>query len=301
MRKKRKIVILIIIVFLLTPVMFGIKSFQDVKYRAQILLYKITGELDATPWSKVFVALLPPRLQPKPPNLTRKVEIKRFDGENPNPQIVLWDTPEGDFWGQLSDEWLLRFLFYEQTRWKIYQNDFVSVSEGDVVLDVGSHLGTFTRKALNRGAKLVVCFECEPIVLTCFRRTFEREISERRVIIIDAAAWNTSGILRFKQDRNNTGGGYIDEDGFLEVRAVTIDDVVEKLKLDQIDFIKMDIEGSERQALEGAQRTLSFFAPQIAVCIYHKKNDRHIIPELVLALQPSYRLRKSFTQAYFFK
>lgn len=295
--KKRKVLVLIIIVFLSTIMVIGIVFPKGAKFRVQILFHKIIGEIDAKSWSEVFMRMLPSRFHLKSPSLRKKVAIKRFDGEDPN--LVLWDTPGGDFWGQSTDGGILKGLFIEQMIWKVYLNDHINISEGDVVLDVGSHLGTFTRESLNRGAKLVVCFECDPIILACFRRTFKQEILEGRVIIIAAAAWDTPGKLRFQTSLSL--GGNINEDGLLEVQAVTIDDVVEKLELDQIDFIKMDIEGSERQALKGAQRTLSLFAPKMAISIYHLKNDRYIIPELVLAIQPSYQLRKSFAHAYFFK
>ncbi len=280
--------------------MFGITSFHGFRYRTHILLYKIIGDLDATTWPEVFVGLLPPRLQPHSLRLATRITFKGFDTENQKPNMVLWDTPEGEFWGQLSDDWVLGLLIHEQVNLKIYQNDIVSVSEGDIVLDVGSHLGTFTRLALNRGAKLVVCFECVPTVLACFRKTFELEILEGRVVVVASAVWDTPGTLKFKQDRENTGGGYVGV-GYLEVQAVTIDDVVAKLGLDRVDFIKMDIEGSERQALKGAEKTLASFAPKMAICIYHKKGDRRVIPELILGMQPVYQLRKSLNQAYFFK
>jgi FkbM family methyltransferase len=50
------------------------------------------------------------------------------------------------------------------------------VESGDVVIDVGGHLGTFTRFALDHGARQVVGLEPEPRNVACFRRTFDREI-----------------------------------------------------------------------------------------------------------------------------
>ena len=82
--------------------------------------------------------------------------------------------------------------------------------------------------------------------------------------------------------------------------AVTIDETVEHLGLDRVDFVKMDIEGSERYALKGAHRTLSRFGPRMALCIYHREDDRELIPQIVLEARPSYRVDTTRDQAYFY-
>ena len=48
-----------------------------------------------------------------------------------------------------------------------------------------------------------------------------------------------------------------------------LDNVVENLALERIDFIKMDIEGSERWGLEGGQGTIKRFHPPMAISSYH--------------------------------
>lgn len=270
--------------------------YSAVQTRTHILVMKITGELDGASWFKVFTWMLPHAWQPK---LDGSVIIKQIDSDNPN--LVLWDTPGGDFWGRSTDRKILEVCFLKM-KGGCYQNDIVSVTNEDVVLDVGSHLGTFTRAALSHGAKLVVAFECEPTNLTCFRKTFKRELAEHRVILIDAAVWEEPGVLSFEISSKNSASGKVShKSGSLVVRAVTIDDTVEELELSQIDFIKMDIEGSERYALKGAQKTLSNFTPSMALCIVHNEDDGQIIPEMVLAMQPTYNVRKTIGYAYFFR
>ena len=169
-------------------------------------------------------------------------------------------------------------MLIEQLFWGIYQRGAVVIRSGDVVFDVGSHLGTFSRFALNRGVQLVVAFEPESTNITCYKQTFQREIEEGRVILVEAAVWETPGTLSFSDAKlDNSGTGIVrapeDECPGVKVPATSIDETVSRLNLDRVDFIKMDIEGAERHALRGARRSLARFGPRLAVCIYHRSDD----------------------------
>jgi hypothetical protein len=71
--------------------------------------------------------------------------------------------------------------------------------------------------------------------------------------------------------------------------VTTIDHLVSARGLNQVDFIKMDIEGSEQQALAGASGTLMQFKPRLAIASYHRIDDHLRIPEIVLKANPAYR------------
>ena len=59
--------------------------------------------------------------------------------------------------------------------------------------------------------------------------------------------------------------------------TLTLDEYTKNLK--KVDYIKMDIEGSELKALTGAQETIKKFKPKLAICGYHKPNDYWTIPK----------------------
>jgi FkbM family methyltransferase len=216
--------------------------------------------------------------------------LKQLDESDACP--ALWETEAGEFWSMPEDGDLLDFLLTEQLLAAVYQRGPVAVREGDVVLDVGSHLGVFTRMALRKGARIVVAIEPAPRNIACFKKTFAPELAAGRVIMVEAAAWSESATLHFEVDDGYHGSarGHVGSRGQLAVPAVTIDDTVNRLGLNAVDFIKMDIEGAERFALRGAAGTIARFHPKLAICVYHGDDDRGVVPDVVRAIRPEYDL-----------
>lgn len=59
---------------------------------------------------------------------------------------------------------------------------------------------------------------------------------------------------------------------------------------EKVTFIKMDIEGSEQQALMGAEEIISGHKPVMAICVYHRLEDIWKIPLLLKKMVPEYKL-----------
>ena len=172
-----------------------------------------------------------------------------------------------------------------------------------MVIDVGAHLGTFTRIALHRGARIVVAIEPDPANAACFDRTFAAEIAAGRVRLVEAAAWQSSGSLSFEIGGASQTGRVGDSPAAraVLVRAVTLDEMVDELELHRVDFIKMDIEGAERHALAGARRVLASHKPRLAICIYHAPDDADVVPRVIREANDTYQtFSRSGFQAYFY-
>lgn len=79
------------------------------------------------------------------------------------------------------------------------------------------------------------------------------------------------------------------------VKTVSLDDYVTEQGLVSVDFVKMDIEGGEQDALVGAQRTLATLKPRLAIALYHRFDDLFVLPELILRANPNYRFGFKWT------
>lgn len=233
-------------------------------------------------------------------NLKRQIEIKdRILStsrliEKDRAGYHLWDTPKGRFWVPAGSDYALPFNLAEQER-KIYGEIDRGVRPGDIVLDCGANVGVYVREALEAGARQVVAIELAPENLECLRRNLANEIREGRVIVYPKGVWDKDDFLTLNQDPTNSAADSVvmrpemSKDG-PRVALTTIDKLVEELKLERVDFIKMDIEGAEQRALLGAQQTLASFRPRMALSAYHRPDDPEQLPVLVRRGWDAYRM-----------
>jgi FkbM family methyltransferase len=204
----------------------------------------------------------------------------------------LVDTPRGQYWNSRHEP-LVGFLLAEQQT-GIYGDARHGVQSGDVVLDCGADIGVFTRTALMRGAKLVVAIEPAPSSVDALRRTFQSEIVAGRVIVYPKGVWDKVDTLELEVSVAGTmsGSSFVTHDELrpskIKVPLTTIDLLVEELHLPRVDFIKMDIEGSEKWAIRGGTQTIRKFHPRMALSTEHLPDDSYAIPSTVKAIRQDY-------------
>ncbi len=205
-----------------------------------------------------------------------------------------WQTPYGRFWIPKGQKYILPFNLAEMET-RIYGTGAHYVQPGDTVLDCGANVGTFARFALEAGAGKVVAIEPSPENLECLRRNFEAEISAGRLVLAAKGVWHQEDTMELLVDPDNRAADsfVIRRDaatGALRVPLVTIDRLAEELGLERVDFIKMDIEGAETNALRGAAAVMKRDHPRMSISAYHLPTDPDEIPRIVRAAWPDVRV-----------
>ncbi len=149
------------------------------------------------------------------------------------------------------------------------------VKKGDVVVDAGARIGTFTAKiAASVGDEgKVIAIEPEPRNYACLLKNIEAN-RLRNVVPISKMLWSRSGKLKLYLSANSAAhSAYCDPfygptGDSLSVEAETLDQILDDLGIESVHFIKMDIEGSELEALAGMQKTLRCTL-HLAIAAYH--------------------------------
>jgi FkbM family methyltransferase len=156
----------------------------------------------------------------------------------------------------------------------LYEGSY-SFKKGQIVLDAGARIGVFTTKisgALGNDGK-VIAIEPEPRNHACLLKNIEAN-RLGNVIPIQRMLWSQTQPTRLYLSGNATShSAYVDDFYGLTgesiiVEAKTGDEILEELHIDAVDFLKMDIEGSEIEALNGMKRVLASDV-QLAIAAYH--------------------------------
>ncbi len=162
----------------------------------------------------------------------------------------------------------------------------VRVKEGDIVVDAGGCWGD-TALYFARWADRVFCYECIPSNITILKKNLERnpELAQKISLVPKALDRETGKTLTFS---DNGPGSHSAAEG-VAVTTDTIDNLVSSNALERVDFIKMDIEGAEMDALLGAERTIRSHRPRLAISVYHSLEDFVRIPKWIASLGLGYK------------
>ncbi|SHK60143.1 FkbM family methyltransferase [Bradyrhizobium lablabi] len=154
-----------------------------------------------------------------------------------------------------------------------------TVRLGDTILDVGANIGLFTLEgSLAVGPTgRVMAIEPMPAHAKSVRASV-RQNNLSNVEVIPVAVGNETGEGSLTLPSNTNYGmftlGNVTGDLRFNVHIRRIDDIIAERRIEALDFVKIDIEGSELHALKGAEKTLKKFCPTILIELYeeHLKN-----------------------------
>ena len=102
--------------------------------------------------------------------------------------------------------------------------------------------------------------------------------------LFQTAAWNRKVSLPFRLKAGRSSAFDPLEAGRVEA------DSVDHLIKEPLTFVKLDVEGAERKALEGCREQIRYFKPKLAVSAYHRNEDLFSLVFQILSLRPDYRV-----------
>jgi FkbM family methyltransferase len=141
-------------------------------------------------------------------------------------------------------------------RWMKFEDDFVVIDAG---ANIGRWIETFHKKV--RGKGRIYAFEPQPEAAAKIRK-----LQIDGCEVVQAALGSEPGKMGFytQAPTDTTGSLYKRNDSFwvdrqynrIEVEVIRLDDFVQANQIHRIDFMKMDLEGAEYEALKGASECL---------------------------------------------
>lgn len=217
--------------------------------------------------------------------------------------IKLFRCPNGiSFWNSSKSGWETRFTFSEIFEKKCYEQHGVVIKNGDVILDIGAHIGLFSISLMERFQRLkITCVEPSPTTHTCLARNLEKSPrrDDHEVKLLACAIGSHASkaeITYYPRSPSNSTLHSLEKEqewlplvdkfpapmvqsihwllGLVPPRTfaffmkkvmrrllngattfpcdiLTISDLISQNGLQRINLLKIDIEGSEMEALQG--------------------------------------------------
>lgn len=142
------------------------------------------------------------------------------------------------------------------------------IRPGTTAYDIGAHVGYLSLVAAQcvgpQGR--IIAFEPLPLNLR-YLRAHLRANRVRNVEVVAACVSDSAGQATFDCGKG-TGRGHLIRGSGGQTPVLSIDDEVEAGRLPPPQFIKMDVEGAELEALQGARNTLSQHRPTLLLSVH---------------------------------
>ena len=181
---------------------------------------------------------------------------------------------------------------------------FHSFAENEVFIDGGAYDGETSKefsRIVNGKYKKIYCYE--PTVSN-YELAVQNLKEMDHVEIVNIGLYSKSTILRFKDFGSDQWNAVEDffmghewngpamDYAIVEVPVVSLDDFFKDIPVeDWPTIIKLDIEGSEREALLGMRNVICTKHPKLIICAYHKIEDFYELANTIKEICPGYTLK----------
>lgn len=171
-----------------------------------------------------------------------------------------------------------------------FEYGFYDRRTDEVFVDCGAYNGISLRMFLKENEnKFDGYYGMEPDLANC--QKLEEYIAglpegiQEKIYITTKAAWKDSGGIAFYALHGP--GSFAADIGNSRVETIAIDEMLEGKRAS---YIKMNIEGSEKEALQGAEQTIRKYKPRLAIAGYHRTDDFWRIPLKMKDYREDYKI-----------
>ncbi len=149
--------------------------------------------------------------------------------------------------------------------------------KGGVFIDVGANIGKYTvmiSNQINSRGK-IISIEPHPGNFQLLKKNIE--INDcKNVIPLNLACWDKKDLIKLFSHENHPllASAIKQSTKYIEVDAEPLDDILDKLNIKNVDFIKLDVEGAEEKVLNGMKKILKAGKTKI---IFEAWNDEYLL------------------------
>ncbi len=175
----------------------------------------------------------------------------------------------------------IKFFFYFNSSYSGYLKEYIP-QEGDIVIEGGAYTGNFTillSRLVGKSGK-VFAIEANPKICSILKNRLKR-LKINNVIVINRGLWDNTNNIKLPINEQTRKKGFSIATSSAEKNAeslilqnITIDTLIQKYNITRLNYIAMDVEGAEIEALKGAKNTLKKFNVHLAIASYHYRDGK---------------------------
>lgn len=178
----------------------------------------------------------------------------------------------------------LSYLFEIESSREDALRNILELTDKEDMLDLGAYRGDTVQEVISLCGGISSAVALEPD-----RKSFEKlqnfAKDMNNITPLPYAVWNQEQELTF-----SGGGGrqsMLSDNGKYAVRAVPVDSIVGDRKFS---YVKMDVEGAEKEAIEGMTELLRSQKPKLSIAAYHRTEDLTVLIPQIHSINPDYRI-----------
>lgn len=177
----------------------------------------------------------------------------------------------------------VEYLFKCQKAKEEIYSEYLHLNNEEIFMDLGAYDGDTVREFISAvdGYKEIIAVEADA---KNYKKLTANTEETANIRTYNLAAWNKKEVLHFEKKKGRNSK--LSNSGTVEVQADSVDNILNGSK---ITVLKMDIEGSEEKALEGADYTIKTYAPKLYVCAYHRNSDMFRLPLKINEIRKGYK------------
>lgn len=172
---------------------------------------------------------------------------------------------------------------YDRSGIEYFNTIFDKSGMEEIFVDGGAYDGDTYRDFLNAQIPFQHYYAFEPDVDN-YQKLLSYTAGDKKITCFNQGLYSVTKDMHFHAVGTMSSKLEMDEQGSV-VSVTSIDETVPDAT-----FIKLDIEGAEYDALKGAEQTIIYNRPKLAICCYHTYDDLWKIPLYIRSLVPEYRI-----------
>lgn len=167
-----------------------------------------------------------------------------------------------------------------------FEADICPLTENEIFVDGGCFIGDTAEEFIRQtNGKYAHIYGFEPDEGN-LKKALANLAQYKNIDVMYGGLWHMTNTYKFAS--GGFGGSKFSEDGDTIKNTFGLDEFFADKQSPT--FIKMDIEGAEMFALEGASGIIKSSKPKLAICVYHQIQDMYVLPQRILQFNPEYKL-----------